>query len=280
MTTSFSPNLTHILSYLPTGILLRLQSKRLIHLFQNQSSQASMEIDLTNSTSLSMETAVKIRQPGYPSAWAFLTSGYMLGLLFVAFIVHRMQNIILPSRTPTTRRRRDFLSFLNDRHPNFGRRFNFVRDVLLSRIHSSLLPIDISKTTTRLALQLPTICVLTKALVLWCLLVLQACSVVPSWAWIQQWAAWSEKKEMSEICWSTFCAVGSAFCVEGFIRALDGVGTTFTLGSHSSPNASPFNLVSLRVFAALYMRLIRVVDRLFVPSPYLFFASNTCSPAR
>lgn len=55
-------------------------------------------------------------------------------------------------------------------------------------------------------------------------------------------AEWAKQKEMSEICWSTFCAVCSAFLVEGFIKALDGIGSGFPIGN-VNPNASPFNLV-------------------------------------
>jgi len=51
---------------------------------------------------------------------------------------------------------------------------------------------------------------------------------------------------MSEVCWSTFIAICSAFCVEAFMRALDGHGmhgATFGMVAGENPNTSPFNLV-------------------------------------
>ena len=53
---------------------------------------------------------------------------------------------------------------------------------------------------------------------------------------------------MSEVCWSTFVAICAAFCVEAFVRALDGQathGTAFSMGSGENPNTSPFNLVCI-----------------------------------
>jgi len=53
---------------------------------------------------------------------------------------------------------------------------------------------------------------------------------------------WVAQKEMGTICWETFCAVCAAFLVEGFIKALDGIGGGFPIGN-VNPNTSPFNLV-------------------------------------
>jgi len=267
-TLSESLNLSHILSALPSRILARIrggQQRHSIDVFgvPSQTSMSSAIASLveetgwvmgTDSTSRPTPSIDKTRQPSFPSPWAFFTSGYMLGLLVVAFVLYRMQNIILPSRTPI-RNRRDFVNYRSARNDNLDHRYSFMRYMLFRRMLSSILPLDISKTKTRLALHLPSLCVLTKMLVVWSLLVLQACDKMPSWSWMQWLGAWSEAKEMSEICWSTFCAVGSAFCVEGFIRALDGMSTTFALNSHTGPNASPFNLVRPG-HMRLYMRLI------------------------
>ena len=48
------------------------------------------------------------------------------------------------------------------------------------------------------------------------------------------------------MCWSTFVAICAAFCVETFVRALDGQaadGAAFGMGAGETPNTSPFNLV-------------------------------------
>lgn len=260
-------NWSRILNYLPSAILARIGRGQPRYPIDapSQTSMASAIASLVEetgwvagtqgSTSRPILSVDKSRQPSFPSPWAFFTSGYMLGLLIVAFVLYRMQNIILPSRTPV-RNRRDLMNFLNSRNSNMGERYSFMRHVFFRRMFSSMLPLDISKTRTRLALQLPSLCVLTKMLIIWSLLVLQACDKMPSWSWIQWLGAWSEEKEMAEICWSTFCAVGSAFCVEGFIRALGGMSTTFALSSQAGPNASPFNLVC-PCLMQLFVRLIR-----------------------
>ncbi|KAF8624121.1 hypothetical protein AX15_006030 [Amanita polypyramis BW_CC] len=261
---TLSLNLSYILNYLPSGILARIrrgQSRHPINAFEvpSQTSVSSAIASLVEETTGSWVMGGdspsrpdplidKPRQPGLPNPWAFFTSGYLIGLLVVAFVLHRMQNIILPSRTPI-RHRRDFVGFLNG---GASQRYSFVRHILLRRLVSFFLPLDISRTRTRLALQLPSLCVLTKMLFLWGLLVLQTCDMMPEWSWVQKMGTWSEKKEMSEICWTTFCAVGAVFCVEGFVRALDGMSTTFALNTHSNPNASPFNLIGYTFLLHVY----------------------------
>ncbi|KAF8630451.1 hypothetical protein AX17_005428 [Amanita inopinata Kibby_2008] len=261
---TLSLNLSYILNYLPSGILTRLrrsQSRHPIDAFQVTSppsitSTVASLVQESTQWSLQGDTAThanhsfnKNHRQSFPGPWAFFTSGYMLGLLFMAFLLHRMQNIIIPSRIPA-RRRREILNALNA-----GRatgRHSYGHYLFVRRIYSSLLPLDVSKTFTRLALHLPSLYVLTKMLILWCLLTLQASNMLPSWSWMQRIGAWSEQKEMSDICWTTFCAVGSAFCVEGFIRALDGLSTTFAFGSSSNPNASPFNLIGYAFLLHIY----------------------------
>ncbi|KAK2466636.1 hypothetical protein APHAL10511_000894 [Amanita phalloides] len=267
---SLSLNLSYILNYIPSGILARIRRGQPREApsplgISSPTSMSSAIISLVEETGWAMEPDSnpyidKARQPSLPTPWAFFTSGYMLGLLIVAFVLYRMQNIILPSRTPT-RHRQDFVSYLNSRNENIGWRYTFMRHVLSRRIFSSVLPLDISKTTTRLTLQLPSLCILTKMLIIWSLLVVQACDIMPNRWWIRWLGAWSEKKEMSEICWSTFCAIGSAFCVEGFIRALDGMSATFALSSHASPNASPFNLIGYAFLLHIYSSPLTHVRR-------------------
>jgi hypothetical protein len=53
---------------------------------------------------------------------------------------------------------------------------------------------------------------------------------------------------MVDVCWSTFVAICAAFCVEAFVRALDGQSmhdAAFGMGAGQNPNTSPFNLVGV-----------------------------------
>jgi hypothetical protein len=160
-----------------------------------------------------------------------------------------MRNVIIPSRIPTRRARRTFHSpptFVSPLHYSYISR----------RLLSSILPLDLSRTTTRLALHLPSIYFLSKMLLVWCLLILQTCQLLPSFGDAQQTAywgifgfverlsVWNSKKEMSDICWATFCSVCAALLVEGLMKALDGVRGTLPFGNVNS-NTSPFNLVCL-----------------------------------
>lgn len=164
--------------------------------------------------------------------------------------MHRIQNVVIPSRAPrnTTPRRRAHSLPYGYTH-------------FIQNTYSSFLPLDFGRTHTRLALHLPTLYFLGKMLVLWSVLVLQSSGFFPDGSGLvsaggwtgsaAEWIAkstmdlgkWGTEKEMSEICWMTFCAVCAAFCLEGFVRALDGLGGGFTFGGHMNPNTSPFNLV-------------------------------------
>lgn len=125
--------------------------------------------------------------------------------------------------------------------PSFAPRYQTLR-----RLYDLILPLDFSRTSTRFILHLPSAYFLSKMLIIWFLLVLQTSEILPSWSalgWLHNIVQWSSEKDMSNVCWHTFCAVCSAFLVEGFVKALDGMGTGFPIGS-ANPNTSPFNLVS------------------------------------
>ena len=162
-------------------------------------------------------------------------------------MLHRMQNIIIPSRVPGS----PALNRRGRRSPRFAA---LQSSPFLRRIYNAILPLNFANTSTRLALHLPSMYFLCKVLVLWFVLVLQASSLFPeisaptteAWrlSWVHRLGSWSQEKQMSEICWTTFCAVCAAFSVEGFVKALDGIGTGFPIGGNINPNTSPFNLVS------------------------------------
>lgn len=151
-----------------------------------------------------------------------------------------MQNVVIPSQ----------------RRARQAYRPPWSRMTFWERLHAAILPLDFSRTTTRLVLHLPSVYFLSKMLIIWTILVLQTCEVElisdggRSGAYgsvlqshFEKLARWVMDKEMAQICWSTFCAVCGAFWVEGLIKALDGLGGGgFPLGGVNS--LSPFHLVN------------------------------------
>jgi len=157
--------------------------------------------------------------------------------------------VIIPSRIPSRNRSRHAYRF----GPTFASSYlGFVRIRLLC---STILPLNFSRTSTRLALHLPSIYFISKLLLIWFLLVLQTSEMIPVFSenqkastigvflgWVESLARWSSQKEMADICWSTFCAVCACFLVEALFKALDGMRSGFPIGN-VNPNTSPFNLV-------------------------------------
>ncbi|KAF8801639.1 hypothetical protein BYT27DRAFT_7114356 [Phlegmacium glaucopus] len=200
-----------------------------------------VDVDTTPPVEAAVDSFVFI-----PGPWAFFISGYMLGLLLMTIVLHRMRNVIIPSRIPARRRRQAF-PFPAPISP-------FEYPYISRRMFSSILPLDFSRTTTRLALHLPSIYFLCRMLLLWCLLVLQTCELLPSFSedqksaywgildYVERLGVWSSQKEMGDICWTTFCTVCAALLVEGLVKALDGIGSALPIVNVTS-NTSPFNLV-------------------------------------
>ena len=193
-----------------------------------------------------------------------------------------MRNVIIPSRIPA-RRAHTFhhpSAFANPLHYTYISR----------RLLSSILPLDLSRTTTRLALHLPSIYFLCKMLLVWCLLILQTCQLLPSFGdaqksscssilgYVEKLSIWSSKKEMGDICWATFCSVCAALFVEGLIKALDGVGGPSPIRNVSS-NTSPFNLVCFPILDPLlrYLMLWQV-GYAFLLHAYSFPAAHSREP--
>lgn len=169
--------------------------------------------------------------PSPPNPLAFFTSGYLLGLLLLALVLHRIKHTVVPHNIHAART-----------HPN-PHTHNHTRSRTRRRSFPGL-PLDITHTPTRLALHLPTLYLLSKALSLWTLIALTALPVPVPVA--PPLAAWLAQHETHDVCWLTFCAICAAFCVEAFVRALDGRGLhgpLMGLGPSESINTSPFNLV-------------------------------------
>ena len=146
-----------------------------------------------------------------------------------ALLLNRIQNIVVPNRRPPLHHTRS----AHDLQSRW----------VLSMILPSIFPMDLSSTYSRMVLRLPSMYYVFKSLVLWTILALQALDYLSSTSWkpLQLLDNWVARKEMDEICWSTFLAICGALCVGALTRGLEGVGAT---------NAAPFNLVRSFPFCA------------------------------
>ncbi|ESK96491.1 hypothetical protein Moror_6999 [Moniliophthora roreri MCA 2997] len=189
----------------------------------------------------------EVTRQSFPGPWGFFTSGYMVGLMLLMVLIHRIENVVVPTRIP---------HFPISYHARRSR-----SRILLRRIYDSFLPLDMSKTSTRLVMHFPTLYLMCRSLLLWSLVLVQAAGYYPSVqnGYLYDLRVWSESKEMADICWHTFCAICGAFCVEAFVKGLDGVSVAF--GAHMQANTSPFNLVGYSFLLYAYSSPITHVDK-------------------
>ncbi|KAI0363253.1 hypothetical protein BV20DRAFT_1040021 [Pilatotrama ljubarskyi] len=162
--------------------------------------------------------------PPIPGTWGFVTSGYFLGLFIMAFVLNRIQNIVVPPRRPPAFR---------IHHDNFalhGRTRSWPQMVL-----STFFPIDFSSTSSRALFRLPSAYLLGKAVLLWTVLLLQAqyASLFTQASWLQSLGAWAAEQKTDDICWYTFLAACVALCIGTLTTGLEGI--------NMNDNA-PFNL--------------------------------------
>ncbi|KAJ7164656.1 hypothetical protein C8R43DRAFT_1232787 [Mycena crocata] len=172
------------------------------------------------------------------SPYGFFFSGYMLGLVALAVLMHRIQNIVVPSRSSSSQ----------VHHISHGltRRFHTFR-----RLYGFLLPLDLTRTSTRLAFHLPTLYFLCKMFVVWTVILLQTSDLFPAWesGYIHSFGQWTQRLEMQDVCWRTFCTICAAFSMEAFVRGLDGGGLGLM---HMNANTSPFNLIGYAFLLHIY----------------------------
>ena len=183
-----------------------------------------------------------------------------------------MRNVIIPAPIPIRRARHTF-------HPSSAS-VSPLHSTISRRLLSFILPLDLSRTTTRLALHLPSIYFLCKMLLVWCLLVLQTCHLSPSFSdaqksacwgvlgYVERLIIWNNQKKMADICWGTFCSVCAALLVEGLMKALDGTGSALPFGNVNS-NTSPFNLVCFPLLTRTTSDIMAGWIRLFVTCLFL-----------
>ncbi|KAK7048184.1 hypothetical protein R3P38DRAFT_3307099 [Favolaschia claudopus] len=176
----------------------------------------------------------------FPGPYGFFLSGYMLGLVLLGVLLHRIQNIVVPPRTSSPS---------HQLHRQISRRFFAYSTV--RRLYGSVLPLDLNKTSTRLAFHLPTLYFLCKMLVTWAVILLQTSDFYPATesGYIHSLGEWVSRLEMHQVCWRTFCSICAAFSVEAFIRGLDGSGLGLI---HMSANTSPFNLIGYSFLLHIY----------------------------
>lgn len=156
--------------------------------------------------------------------------------------MHRLPNIVVPPRMPSSSTR-----------DNDSNRVHSYPRALFSKLCDRILPLDLSRTSTRVAIHLPTLYFMFRILLLWTIVLAQTSNLYPIYTSgrIYELGKWSESKEMAEINWYTFLAICAAFCVEALVRALDGAG--MSLVAHLRPNTSPFNLVCFMSCLCLYL---------------------------
>lgn len=164
-----------------------------------------------------------------PGPYAFLTSSYALGIVATAFILNRVQHIVVaPRRQP---------------HRTRPRRQAGVRSYW-QRAQALLVPLDPSSTASRLALNLPAIYLLLKALLLLTCILLQVSDAFPSGSWAAPLGAWAAGQEMSRVCWSVYAAVCVGLCCGALTQGL--------LDDGDGGNAMPFNLAGYAFLLHIY----------------------------
>ncbi|KAJ7712454.1 hypothetical protein B0H16DRAFT_1813377, partial [Mycena metata] len=219
-------SLSESLIAFPSRLLARIR-KADDHLFQDAYAISSIP-SLNHGRAKSMGRASDLPGPAFPGPYGFFLSGYMIGLLALAVILHRIQNIVVPPRSSST-----------SQHVPSGLARRFYGSSTVRRLYESFLPLDLTRTTTRLGFHLPT---------LYFLLHLRP---LPTWesGYINSLGLWVQHLEMHVVCWWTFCSICAAFSMEAFVRGLDGGG----LGvMQMNANTAPFNLIGYAFLLHIY----------------------------
>ncbi|KAJ7695984.1 hypothetical protein B0H17DRAFT_412996 [Mycena rosella] len=175
----------------------------------------------------------------FPGPYGFFLSGYMVGIVALALLMHRIQNIVVPPRSSS-----------QSRHAR-GPARHWHGYTTARRLYALVLPLDLTRTTTRLAFHLPTLYFLCKMFLIWTVILLQTSNLFPPWesGYIFSLGQWTQRMEMHDVCWRTFCAICAAFSMEAIVRGLDGGGLGFI---QMNANTSPFNLIGYAFLLHIY----------------------------
>ncbi|PCH37637.1 hypothetical protein WOLCODRAFT_95538 [Wolfiporia cocos MD-104 SS10] len=172
-----------------------------------------------------------------PGPLAFVTSWYFFGLLFMALLLNRIHNIVVPPRVPPAVRMQMHLHAATNRQRG---RLASIRTLL-----PLLLPVDISSPRMRVLFRAPSLYLLGKALAMWLVLLLQTSDLFPGWkwGWLQELGEWVAGKSTEEICWFTFTSTCIALAVGAIMNGLEGVQL-----NHNAP----FNLFAFSFQLHIY----------------------------
>ncbi|KAI0076423.1 hypothetical protein K474DRAFT_1597913 [Panus rudis PR-1116 ss-1] len=186
--------------------------------------------------------------PPMPGPWGFLTSGYFLGIFIMGFLLNRVQNVVVPPRGS--------LAYHHHRMRRFGH-IQLQRQSVASWIFSSMFPVDLSSTFSRLLLRIPSLYLLGKALLLLTIVLLQTSHMYPSstgWSLVQSLGDWAKQKSMDDICWFIFTSVCIALFVGALTNGMEGIHT------NSNGNA-PFNLFAYAFVLYLYTSPLMLIEK-------------------
>ncbi|KAI5122226.1 hypothetical protein M0805_002714 [Coniferiporia weirii] len=162
-----------------------------------------------------------------PGTFAFLTSGYAIGLVAMTLVLNRIQHIVVPPRR------------------SMAYRIIQSRRSILHALFYTFFPIDLSSTTYRLCFRIPSLYVLFRSLALLSVVLLQVTGYFPSTqlGWLHVIEQWAGQKEMSDVCWTAFVAVCLALVVDALTRGLEGA---------NSNSSSQFNLFGYAMLLHIY----------------------------
>ncbi|KAI0771083.1 hypothetical protein BD413DRAFT_476477 [Trametes elegans] len=164
--------------------------------------------------------------PPIPGTWGFLTSGYFVGLFIMAFVLNRIQNIVVPPR-----RTHGVRLHTNHFAMNFGHQRLSWRQLVWARFF----PVNFASTFSKLLFRVPSLYFLAKAVTLWTVLLLKTQRPVAfaEGSWLEPLGAWTAAMKMEDVCWYTFMAACLALCIGTLTTGLEGINMN---------EASPFNL--------------------------------------
>ncbi|KAI0344092.1 hypothetical protein BDW22DRAFT_1355375 [Trametopsis cervina] len=194
-----------------------------------------------------------------PGPLGFASSGYFLGVIFMAFLLNRVQNIVVPSRhaTPYDRIRsrealRQQLAVDGPEPPPTGWKKWAIRARLLT---TYVLPVDFSSTRARTVFRIPSIYLLLKSLLVWTVVLLQVGRLYPtnsSYSWVKTLGDSVQQRSMDDICWFSFLSASAALFIGALTNGLEGL--------HTTSNA-PFNLFGYSFILYIYAAPVTHVNK-------------------
>ncbi|KAI0089994.1 hypothetical protein BDY19DRAFT_941804 [Irpex rosettiformis] len=191
-----------------------------------------------------------------PGPLGFASSGYFLGVIFMAFLLNRVQNIVVPSRHATSydrqRSRQTLRQQLTDTRAASSWRYGLVYARLLM---AYVLPVDFSSTRSRTIFRIPSIYLLLKALLVWTVVILQVAQFYPSnssYSWVNSIGNAVKQRSMDDICWFSFLSACAALFIGALTNGLEGL--------HTTSNA-PFNLFGYSFVLYIYASPVTHVNK-------------------